>query len=137
VSESASKDIVRGLEVLRALSPLDVGQACVVQGGVVLGIEGPEGTDGLIQRCGALKFKGPGPVLIKTLKLGQETRVDRSVIGPETIQNAAREGFSGIAIQGGGVIVLNAKETIDLANGFDVFLVGIEFPTESIPTGVS
>lgn len=127
--ESAKADIMHGLAVLKALSPLDVGQACVVQSGVVLGIEGPEGTDSLIERSGTLKSKGPGPVLIKMLKLGQETRVDRSVIGPETIKNVAKAGFSGIAIQGGGVILLNAQETIDLANSFGVFLVGIEFPT--------
>ena len=121
-------DISRGLEVLKALSPLDVGQACVVQGGVVLGIEGAEGTDGLIDRCGSLKAKGPGPVLVKMLKLGQETRVDRSTIGPQTIAKAHAAGFAGIAIQGQGVIVLNATKTIDLANSFGVFLTGIEFP---------
>ena len=44
-------DIVTARDLLRVLGPYDIGQAVVVRRKRVLGIEGPEGTDGLIDRC--------------------------------------------------------------------------------------
>src|SRR5216110_2299182 len=41
----AAADIARGLAVARALGALDVGQAAVVQQGLVLGVEAIDGTD--------------------------------------------------------------------------------------------
>src|SRR5258708_21401517 len=59
-------DIARGLEVLRELGRLDIGQAAVVQQGVVLGLEAIEGTDLLIERCGKLQREGSGGALSNT-----------------------------------------------------------------------
>lgn len=58
--EQAWRDIGRGIEVLSALSPADVGQAVVVQEGLVLGVEAIEGTDALIARTGTLRRPGSG-----------------------------------------------------------------------------
>ena len=69
----ALEDVARGVEVLRHLGAADVGQAVVVQQGIVLGVEAAEGTDGLIARCGALAREGPGGVLIKLRKPGRRT----------------------------------------------------------------
>jgi len=44
-------DIEHGLRVARTLGALDVGQAVVVQQGLVLGVEAIEGTDELLRRC--------------------------------------------------------------------------------------
>jgi UDP-2,3-diacylglucosamine hydrolase len=49
-SPAEQADIEKGLEVLRALSPFDIGQAVVVIDGHVVGIEDIEGTDGLLER---------------------------------------------------------------------------------------
>ncbi len=56
--------------VARALGALDVGQAVVVQQGLVLGVEAIEGTDALIARCGALRREGRGGVLVKIAEAG-------------------------------------------------------------------
>jgi DUF1009 family protein len=48
--QDAEADIARGRDVLRALSPFDIGQATVVIDGHVVGIEDIEGTDGLLAR---------------------------------------------------------------------------------------
>src|SRR6185369_1812263 len=61
--EQAEKDINRGIAVLSALAPLDIGQAVVVQQGMVLGIEAAEGTAGLIARAGQLRREGEGGIL--------------------------------------------------------------------------
>ena len=58
--EDAERDIAIGIEAARALGVQDIGQAVVVQAGRVLGVEGVEGTDGLIERCAALQeVQGP------------------------------------------------------------------------------
>src|SRR5262249_55287596 len=56
--EQARADIARGLEVARALGTLDIGQAAVVQQGIVLGVEAADGTDALIARAGSLRREG-------------------------------------------------------------------------------
>src|ERR1700761_1138215 len=53
--ENAVADIARGREVLRALSPYDIGQAAVVIDGLVVGVEDIEGTDGLLGRVARLR----------------------------------------------------------------------------------
>ena len=51
----ARNDIALGARVARALGRLDIGQAVVVQQGLVLGVEAIEGTDELVRRCAALR----------------------------------------------------------------------------------
>ena len=60
------------------------------------GVEGIEGTDALIARCGALRREGRGGVLVKLAKPGQDRRIDLPTLGPATIEAVARAGLSGI-----------------------------------------
>ena len=78
-------DIEHGLRIARTLGALDIGQAVVVQQGLVLGVEAIEGTDELLRRCAALRREGPGGVLVKVEKPGQERRADRPTIGLRTV----------------------------------------------------
>ncbi len=123
--EQAWRDIGRGIEVLSALSPADVGQAVVIQQGLVLGIEAIEGTDALIARTGALRRPGLGGILIKIAKRLQERRVDLPVIGIQTVHNAAKEGLRGIAVEAGRTLILNRDEVLKLAQKKGLFLVGL------------
>ncbi|MDH3704008.1 MAG: UDP-2,3-diacylglucosamine diphosphatase LpxI [Alphaproteobacteria bacterium] len=124
--QSAERDIDRGVAVLNALSSADVGQAVVVQDGLVLGIEAIEGTDALLQRCGELRRDGDGGVLIKLQKRNQEERVDLPTIGPETVRRAAAAGLRGIAVQADGSLVLNREETVRLADESGLFVIAID-----------
>jgi len=121
-------DIERGLRIARAIGALDIGQAVVVQQGLVLGIEAIEGTDGLLGRCATLRREGPGGVLVKVEKPGQERRADRPTIGPRTIALAAEAGLLGIAIEAGATIVLDRDEVIRAADQAGLFLVGLRRP---------
>lgn len=123
--EQAWRDIGRGVEILSALGPVDVGQAAVIQEGLVLGIEAIEGTDALIKRAGDLRRSGLGGVLIKVAKLQQEKRVDLPTIGLETIYSATRAGLRGIAFEAGRTLFLNQKEAIQEANQKGLFLIGL------------
>src|SRR3954447_13652299 len=51
----AQADIARAVTVLHLLGAADVGQACVVQQGLVLAVEAIEGTDAMLGRCALLK----------------------------------------------------------------------------------
>lgn len=124
----AEVDIAHGVRLARAIGRLDIGQAVVVQQGLVLGVEAIEGTDGLLRRCAALGRDGPGGVLVKVEKPGQERRVDRPVIGPQTVVLAAESGLRGIAAEAGATLVLDRAEVIRLADATGLFVVGIRPP---------
>jgi len=118
-------DIARGLKVALALGAVDVGQSVVVQGGIVLGVEAIEGTDRLLARCKDLRRAGPGGVLVKAKKPGQDTRVDLPTVGPRTVRNAASAGLRGIAVQAGGTLVIDRDKLAAEADRAGLFVIGI------------
>ena len=122
----ASADIMRGLEVARALGAVDVGQAVVVQQGIVLGLEAAEGTDALIERAGRLQGEGARGVLVKTVKPGQERRVDLPTIGVTTVEACARAGLRGIAVEAGMALVIDRRAVAAAADRAGLFVVGIK-----------
>ena len=85
-------DIARGLALLAANSPFDIGQAVVVADNQVLAVEGPEGTDQAVARVAELRRSGrirtPSGigVLVKAPKIGQDHRLDLPTIGPQPLR---------------------------------------------------
>ena len=123
--KSAKLDITRAIEVGLAMTDLDVGQAIVVQQGIVLGVEAIEGTDALIDRCSDLKRDGPGGILLKLKSKQQDSRVDLPTIGPDTIKRAGRAGIRGVALEAESSLTVDTPETIRTANQEKLFLIGI------------
>ena len=124
--ESDEKDIELGVRVAQALGALDVGQAVVVQQGVVLGVEAIEGTEALLKRCAGVKREGQGGVLVKLKKPQQERRADLPAIGADTVRQAAETGLNGIAVEEGQSLILDRGEVIAEANRLDLFVTGIK-----------
>jgi DUF1009 family protein len=119
-----------GFAARRALAPVDTGQAVVVAEGRVLAIEGPEGTDAMLQRVAAL---GSGAsrglrrgVLAKGPKPGQERRVDLPAIGPRTVEQAAAAGLAAVVVEAGGLLVLDRAELIAAADAAGCAVHGLE-----------
>lgn len=127
--EQAERDIARGITVARALGAVDVGQAVVVQEGLVLGVEAIEGTDKLLERCGELRRKGAGGVLVKIKKPGQESRVDLPTIGVNTVETAARVGLRGIAVEAGGSLIIDRTAVVAAADAAGLFVIGVSIPS--------
>lgn len=129
--QSAAGDIAKGLDVLRALSPFDVGQAVVVIDGHVVGVEGIEGTDALLARIAQLRAKGrirakaPRGVLVKAPKHGQDLRYDLPTLGPQTIENAAAAGLAGLAVVAGNTLVAEPQALVGEADTSNLFVVGL------------
>ncbi len=126
--DQARQDIARGIAVARALGAVDVGQAVVVQQGLVLGVEAIEGTDALLARVGGLRRDGPGGVLVKLAKPAQDRRVDMPTVGVATVEAAAAAGLAGLAIQAGATLVLDLDGLVAAADAAGLFLEGIELP---------
>lgn len=124
-TKEAQKDIEQGVHIAHAVGELDIGQAIVIQQGYVLAVEAAEGTDELIRRTSALRRNVPyGGVVVKVKKPSQERRVDLPTIGPDTIDAIAHAGFAGIAIEAGGVILLDRKAVALKADALGVFVLG-------------
>lgn len=126
--------IACGAELLKVVSPFDIGQGVVVSGRQILAVEGPEGTDKMLRRVATLQkksflFRSPSPfansVFVKTAKLQQDLRVDMPAVGPQTIREIARAGIGGIALETKKTLILDREETIREANRCNVFVVGI------------
>jgi DUF1009 family protein len=128
---NAAADIARGREVLRALSPFDIGQAAVVIDGHVVGVEDIEGTDGLLARvahlrsAGRIRAKTARGALVKAPKSGQDLRFDLPTIGPRTIDGAAKAELAGIAIVAGNTAVVEPQSMIELADAAGLFVTGL------------
>lgn len=122
VPDECLPDIDWAFKVAKTLGALDVGQAVVVQQGVVLGVEGVEGTDGLLARCADLAFDGPGGVLVKAIKPQQERRADVPAIGPDTVRHAAAAGLRGIAVEAHGALMIDPDGIRRTADDLGLFV---------------
>ena len=131
----ARADIDRGCRVVRALGLVDVGQGCIVQQGIVLAVEAIEGTDAMLARAGGLARPGPGGVLVKLVKPGQDRRADLPTIGPNTIAAAAAAGLRGIAFEAGGTLLTDRAACIAAADTKGLFLLGIDPGADLSPEG--
>lgn len=128
-NETDNADIARGLALLRAIGPYDVGQAVVLSNNHVLALEASEGTDHMLERVAELRRSGrirtqKGGVLVKAPKPGQDRRFDLPSIGPRTIEGALRAGLSGVAVIAGGTIVAEPQALIDAADKAGLFVIG-------------
>ena len=123
--KQALSDIRRGVEVATALGQVDVGQSVVVQQGLVLGVEGIEGTDELIRRCGDYRRKGVGGVLVKLRKPQQDMRIDLPTIGPRSVIRAKESGLRGIVVHAGNGLIVDEAEVIKLADKEGLFVMGV------------
>jgi DUF1009 family protein len=129
--ERDRSDIARGMKLIAALGPFDVGQAAIVANNHVLAVEAAEGTDNMLARIADLRRQGrvttPSGVgvLVKAPKPGQDRRIDLPSIGPRTIEGAARAGLAGVAVAAGSTIIAEAAAVIAAADREKIFVAGV------------
>ena len=131
VSKADHQRLTHGAEVVRTLGAHDIGQAVVVVGSRVVAVEGAEGTDMMLERIGQLRRAGRLParrcgVLVKFAKPEQDIRADLPTIGPGTISKVHEAGLLGIGVEAGRTIVIQRAETVSRANGFGLFVHGLD-----------
>ena len=122
-------DIKKGISIMKLIGKFDIGQAIIVSNGLIVAIEGIEGTDSLIKRSKILldklgsKGKKQG-VLVKLPKPTQDRRIDLPTIGTRTVELCKKINLSGIAVQSNGTIILGKSKIIKSANKKGLFLFG-------------
>lgn len=123
-------DMERALLVARAMGTLDVGQAAVVVGGLVLAVEAAEGTDAMLARVATLPQALRGSdgarkgVLAKAPKPIQERRVDLPTFGVATIEAAAACGLAGVVGEAGGALIVDRDAVAAAADRLGLFVWG-------------
>ncbi len=117
-------DTARALAILATTGPLDIGQGCVVAGGLCLGIETLQGTAALLEFVAQTDpaLRPERGLLMKAPKPGQERRVDLPAIGPDTMDQLARARLSGIVIPAKSVLVINRPEVFARADKLGLFI---------------
>jgi DUF1009 family protein len=128
---AAASDIEKGLGLLRAMSPFDVGQAAVVVDGNVVAVEDIEGTDALLARVARLRTErriraaaGRG-VLVKAPKTDQDLRFDLPTFGPRTVEGAIAASLGGIAIVAGRTLMAEPEKVVAAADKARLFVTGL------------
>ncbi|MCP4679292.1 MAG: LpxI family protein [Deltaproteobacteria bacterium] len=98
----------------------DLGQAAIAYRGQVSGIEDSTGTNHLVAQA-----PGPGAVLAKVVKPRQDLRFDRPAVGPSTALLADATGIDAIAVQAGGVLLIERQRLFNICDRTGISLVGV------------
>lgn len=118
------RDVGFARSVLRRIGAVGIGQCVVVRRGCVVAVEALEGTDAAIRRAGALA--GPGTVVVKGERPGQDRRFDLPAIGPGTIAAMVEAGAGCLAVEAGVTLILDRAKTRDAADRAGIALTAFE-----------
>ncbi len=118
------KDAEFGLKIAKEIAELDIGQTVVVKNGIVIAVEGIEGTDKCIIRGG--KLGGEGTVVCKVARKNQDMRYDVPVIGTKTLKSMKKAKAKLLAIESGKTFLLEREKFKNLAEKFGIAVIGFK-----------
>jgi DUF1009 family protein len=118
------RDIAIGWELAKEMGRLDIGQSVMVRERAVIAVEAIEGTDKCIERAGELCAGGEF-VVVKVAKPNQDMRFDVPTVGRQTIETMKRAGAKVLAIEAGKTILLDERDTLDLAEKYGITVTAI------------
>jgi len=108
--DAQQEDLAYGQRIAKEISRLDIGQTAVVKGGVVLAVEGFEGTDACLRRGGELAGPDGGAVAVKVAKAQHDLRFDLPCVGLRTLEVCAGSRIAVLAIESGKTLLLDQAE---------------------------
>lgn len=123
---AARPDVARGLAVARELAGRGVGQTVVIRSGSVAAVEAMEGTDAAIRR--GLELAGPGAVVVKAPGAGHDYRFDVPTVGRDTLAACAEGRAAVLAVEAGGVLLVDREAIGELAGRAGISVVGVPEP---------
>ena len=127
-SEAERADADRAAKIVGVLGREDIGQGAVVAGGLCVAVETLPGTDAMLGFVAGLDYQraanGARGVFFKAPKPGQDRRIDLPTIGPDTIEACAKAGIAGLAIEAGGVLMLDRDALLARADALGLFIWG-------------
>jgi UDP-2,3-diacylglucosamine hydrolase len=116
-------DIIFGTPLARQVAAQDIGQTIVVKDKTVVAVEAMEGTDACIRRAG--EIAGPGCVVIKVARPGQDLRFDIPVVGVRTLESLRSAGAKVLALEAGKTLLLDKDNLLKEANAAQLTLTGL------------
>ena len=123
LSQENRDDIRFGWNIAKAVGSLDIGQCVAVRSGIVIAVEGIEGTDAALSRGGELG--GPGCVAVKIFKPGQDARLDLPSIGMTTLELLARYRYAALAFEAEKTLFFDQAAALKFAEKSGIAVVGV------------
>lgn len=117
------EDIHLGLKALNRLGGMDIGQCIVIKKGVIAAVEAIEGTDACIRRGGELA--GPGAVIVKAVKPGQDERIDLPALGLQTLQTIQSIQGACLAYIAEKTLFFDREESLQAADNAGIAVIGL------------
>jgi len=118
------QDIEFGFQIAKEIGRLDIGQCVVVHRQVVVALEAVEGTDETIRRGGRLA--GPGAVVVKVCKPGQDLRFDLPAVGADTISVMQEVKAAVLAVEAGKTLIFDRAEMLSQADRAGLVVWGVD-----------
>lgn len=122
------QDVKFGFDICQKLVPMSFGQSIVVYKTAVIAVEAMEGTDATILRSGGLC---KGGVVTKMMRLDQDQRYDIPTVGPATLKNMKDAHLTCLAIHAEHTLIVDKEEFLQLANEYDIAVIGVK-PCQSL-----
>jgi len=125
LSDEQKADVEFGFKIAREVSRLEIGQLAVVKNGVILAVEGFEGTDKCLARGGELAGKNGGSVAVKVAKVNHDMRFDIPCIGAQTFETCAAAKISVLALESGKSLLLEREACGELAKNNKISVITV------------
>jgi DUF1009 family protein len=123
LTESAREDVAVGLAAAQDLAARGIGQTVVVRARTVTAVEALEGTDEAIRR--GLRLAGPGAVVVKAAGPAHDYRLDVPAIGPDTLARCVEGQAAVLAVESGGVLIVEPEAVASEARRAGISVVGV------------
>ena len=121
---SEKDDVEFGYKIAKGIAGMDIGQTVVVKDKAVVAVESIEGTDECIKR--ASKYAGPGTVVVKVSKPGQDFRFDIPVIGPGTVDVLSENKVRVMAIEAENTLMIDGEKLLAKAREKGVTILALK-----------
>ena len=121
------EDAALGRRLARAAADLEFGQTVAVKDGVIVAVEGMEGTDEAIRRAGRLA--GEGVVVAKAGRTRQDARIDVPAVGLETVKALVSVRAAALVFEAAAVPFFQKDEALALADAHGLVVLA-EGPEE-------
>lgn len=112
----------KGFKAAQDWGRADKGQSIIINTENEILYEGRSGTNALIKSSASMPSQ---KILVKTSKPQQDLALDMPTIGPETVEQCARVGISGIVVEAGKTIILDMDKVVALCDQYKIFLMGM------------
>ncbi len=122
IGKKIKKDIEFGYQIAKEIAKMGIGQSVAVKEGVILAVEGIEGTDKMIERTG--KYADDFTI-VKVSMPDHDMRFDIPVVGLDTVKNIKNNGGKALAIESKKTIILDFVKVMEYCKKTKLILVAI------------